>query len=538
MHVQLDGLDLQLNVNAIQPLEDGLLVKSPALTVSLPEIPVRYLYAGWQSWSLTSWVKLDRPILPMRPNILHPMQTDPLYARESRPNGSWYGAVEFADGRKFFLGALGLESHVLLDGKSLTGFYEKGEGDWFLASGDESKFMSRYAEFLGVRLGHARTRSVPRIWCSWYSLYVEINESWLQKILEDVGQIDSPQCMPFDVFQVDDGWQVGIGNWEPNTKFPSGMKNLAARIIDSGRKAGLWLAPLLIVPSSEIYRQHRDWLLHDENNRLVRAGFNWGEPLFALDTTNPAVLDWLVNLMHKVRSWGYEYVKLDFLYAGALPGKRFVDLPRESAYTHGLKTIRQALGSAYLLACGAPILPSIGLCDGLRIGPDVSGNFASPLEDNLLMNYTTPGLRNGIRTSFNRLWLQPLVNIDPDVVYFGTRLNDLSKEHKSIQKDLAKLCNLKSTSDIPSWLSEGEWNDLQTFLASQSEILKTGKTSFQIDGHAVDFGKYINLPNSPRIFTNILGVLIGRLACIPTVLKAFDKLINIQRKNSLKDRPV
>ena len=90
----------------------------------------------------------------MRPSSLRPMQTDPAYARETRPNGSWYGAVEFEDGQVLFLGALGLESHVRLDGmQTLTGWYEAGEGEWFVAWGEENEIFEEYAMLLKERFG-------------------------------------------------------------------------------------------------------------------------------------------------------------------------------------------------------------------------------------------------------------------------------------------------------------------------------------------------------------------------------------------------
>ena len=55
----------------------------------------------------------------MRPSSLDPGQTDPVYARETRPHGSWYGAVEMPDGQVLLLGALGLESHVWIQVESL-----------------------------------------------------------------------------------------------------------------------------------------------------------------------------------------------------------------------------------------------------------------------------------------------------------------------------------------------------------------------------------------------------------------------------------
>ena len=412
---------LKIAAETTQPAKGGgfILTGSP-VTIGLPAVPRRYLHHGWQSWSLTAWVDTSHRLPVMRPACMHPMQTDPVHVHDRRPNGSWYGAIEFENGQIVFLGALGLEFHVALEGKFLKGTYESGSGDWFMAIGEEGEIFDQYGRLLKERYGSGRVQTAPRIWCSWYSLYTEIYEEQLLKILDDLGDL------PFEVFQIDDGWQKGIGDWEPNTKFPAGMDGMAARIKASGRIPGLWLAPLLVVPSSSLYRDHRDWLLHDERGRLAPAGFNWGEPLYALDTTHPEALDWLAALMKKVRGWGYDYAKLDFLYAGALPGKRHADTSRETAYRNGLKVMREALGEAYFLTCGAPILPSLGLCDGMRIGPDVAGYWESSRDRDLLVNYTTPGGRNALRTCLNRLWLQPLVQTDPDVVYFRSKQNGLT----------------------------------------------------------------------------------------------------------------
>ena len=538
MILQINGFSLPSNAIDIRTTKGGIIANASHLTLSLPSAPERYLYSGWQSWSLTAWVNIDRSIRPMRPRSMHPMQTDPVYADKLVPNGSWYGAVELSGGRIIFLGALGLESHVTLNGQSLVGSYEKGEGEWFIATGDENEMMTRYAELLGESFGGKRTNSDPRVWCSWYSLYTEINEQNLLKILGDLGSLNSTHGFPFDIFQIDDGWQISIGDWEPNDKFSSGMDRLAAKVKATGRKAGLWLAPLLAVRSSSIFREHKDWLLHDEKGKLVSGGFNWSEPLYALDTTHPSVLDWLVTLMKKIRSWGFDYIKLDFLYAGALPGKRFVETPREAAYRNGLKVIRAALGEAYLLTCGAPILPYIGLCDGIRVGPDVAGHFSSHRDDDLLMNFAIPGVRNAIRTTFNRLWLQPLVNTDPDVVYLSSQQNSLIPEQKSLLQDLAHICNFKASSDIPAWLTDLERSELREFLESKPEVRKTGRTAYQIGDHEVDFGPHIGMPSPPSTFTNFQGAVLGRLANVSILMKVFDKLGKIKLQNWLKQNPV
>jgi alpha-galactosidase len=523
---------LKIVADSIQPVEDGLLLSGARVSLQLPAIPKKYLYAGWQSWSLTAWVETARPVRPIRPSSLRGMQSDPAYATETCPHGSWYGAVEMPDGQVLLLGALGLESHVRLEGDKLTGSAEAGPVEWFVCYGEEPALFEQYAALLKPRFGSGRAPKSPRIWCSWYSLYTNITEARLLKILHDLDDL------PFDVFQVDDGWQVAIGDWEPNAKFPAGMDGMAASIRASGRKAGLWLAPLLVVPSSSLYRQHPDWLLRDAQGRLVPAGFNWGEQLYALDTTHPAALDWLRALMHKVRGWGYEYAKLDFLYAGALPGKRHVQMPREAAYREGLKAIREALGEAYFLTCGAPVLPSLGLCDGLRVGPDVAGTWTSHRDDDLLMNTATPGTRNALRTTLHRLWLQPLVQTDPDVAYFRTRMNDLTAEQKQLLQDLAQIARFKATSDIPAWLADSERLALRHFLEHSPSIGKMDRNTYELDGRVVDFNPHIALPALPDPLTNLLGALIGGLANVPFLMRIFNGMEKRDLEKKLAENPV
>jgi alpha-galactosidase len=247
---------LDLKLDSLSQAPDAQIVSASSLSLSLPEAPRRFFRHGWQSWSLAAWT--DRNPMPIQlSTLLHPMQSDPLYAYETLPNSSWVGAVEFEDDSVLLLGALGLDAHVILKsyppsiaGPRLQGQYEAGEGEWLIAYGDETTVFAHYADELGKRLGKKSNQSTPRIWCSWYSFYTAIDESILHRIFDDLGDL------PFDVLQVDDGWQVSIGDWVANAKFPSGMNTLAKKIKSTGRKAGLWLAPLIAVESSRLFRKH------------------------------------------------------------------------------------------------------------------------------------------------------------------------------------------------------------------------------------------------------------------------------------------
>ena len=516
--MQLGSLNLRISADGIREAHDHFLLTGSRVAITLPRTPARYLRHGWQSWSLAAWTDLS-PLPILRPAILRPLQTDPVYAQEHLPNGSWYGAAEFEQGSVLLLGALGLETHVRLSGDRLEGWSEGGPVEWMLAFGQEGALFSAYAGLLGDIFGRIGRKPAPRLWCSWYSLYSVIDEALLANVFDGLSDL------PFDVLQVDDGWQLAIGDWEPNEKFPSGMSALVRRIRSTGRKAGLWLAPLIAVKSSRLFREHPDWFLKDGRGHFVSAGFNWSEQLYAVDTTHPAVLEWLGALMKQVRLWGFDYLKLDFLYAGALPGKRHRDVPREAACRQGLEVLRESMGAdAYFLACGVPVLPSLGLCDALRTGPDVGGEWENRRDAVLLSNPTTPGARNAIRTTLHRLWLNTLVQVDPDVAYFASRGNSLSAEQKRSLQDLALICGFRATSDLPPWLSPPEREALQAFLREESQPVQTGRYTFMLGERSVDFSTSVPLPAPVHGSALLEAGLISWLANQPWALRILDRL--------------
>ncbi len=472
----------------------GYLLSGSNLSLALPKPPLNYYHHGWQSWSLAAWTP-PQALPVQKPEMYHALQIDPVYAHHPCPHGNWLGAVEFNDGNILLLGALGLDAHVQLREEKLQGWYENVARDdpvcctWFVGYGMETQVYIDYTQLLLRSFGRGRAKKPYRVWCSWYSLYTAIDEQILSETFQALGDL------PFDVLQVDDGWQHRVGDWQVNVKFPSGMEALANGIRATGRKAGLWLAPFIAVESSQLFQQHPGWFIRNASENFVSAGFNWGEPLYALDTTHPATLDWLSELMKQVRAWGFDYLKLDFLYAAALPGVRHLDLPREAAYRKGLQVIREAMGeNAYFLACGAPILPSLGLCDALRIGPDVADFWESERDAYILTNPTTPGAKNAIRTSLNRLWLAPLLHIDPDVAYFRGKHTSLTPGQNALLQDLARICNFKATSDLPQWWTEAEREVVRDFLAKESVVEHSGRYIFRIDGREIDFGAAMEVP--------------------------------------------
>ena len=65
----------------------------PVVSLDLPRPEVDYYRHGWQSWSLSCWHAVDAVVPVQKPTILHPMQTDPLFAHRTDTSGSSVGAV-------------------------------------------------------------------------------------------------------------------------------------------------------------------------------------------------------------------------------------------------------------------------------------------------------------------------------------------------------------------------------------------------------------------------------------------------------------
>lgn len=500
-----------LKLDSLPQAGSSLVINASSLMVDLPHAPRLFYRHGWQSWSNTTWLDPSSPPKNLHQPIKRLIDEDAVYAQHPRHISSGVGAVELENGQVVLLGGLDLEARVEIDGQTLRGFFEQGVGDWLLTTGDSIQTFKIYADSLSQRVGHSKTDRAPRVWCSWYSLYPLISERRLLRVVNDLGDL------PFDVIQIDDGWQANISDWEANKKFPSGMAAMAESIRKSGRRAGLWLAPFVARDNSPLYRNHPDWFLSDDKGNPVLAHNNWGGPVYALDTTHPSALEWIATLIKKVRGWGYDYLKLDFMSAGALPGKRFEDAPRETAYRRGLQTIREAAGDVYVLACGAPILPSIGLCDGLRVGPDTAPYWKNKIIEVFPTNHTAPEAFNALRISLERYWLNRLVHIDPDVVYFRSKYCSLTNEQKKMTRDLGAITGFKAISDLPDWLIPSDKAAIRAYLELNSTVEQVDWYRFKIDGREVDFHETVKV--TKQLSTKYDPVRVEKLLHLFEILK-------------------
>ena len=253
-------------------------------------------------------------------------------------------------------------------------------------SSDYHAQLESYGEIIRT-LHHARVSAPTSIgWWSWTAYYFGItggtaltNAEFLAAHLKDYG---------YNFFHIDEGYQYARGDYTSPVahKFPHGIKQLEDHVRELGLTPGIWTAPFEVAEPSSVYLNHKDWLVHNAQGQPVHAGLVTEspdtakplDPLYVLDTTNPAAQQYLHDTYRTLtRDWGIRYIKLDFMDDSAIEG--FYYRPYTTALEAqriGLQIIREAVGDDVLLdKDGSVMLNPVGIVDTGRISCDTGHSF-------------------------------------------------------------------------------------------------------------------------------------------------------------------
>lgn len=333
--------------------------------------------------------------------------------------------VEFSGGRKqLFETVISLDSNYgfkAIDAKVLFNIIiphdcsVESEALRLVWTSDVEKEINRFAVDKAVKYG-SRCGKRPSVFCTWY--YYGLTVSY-----EDVKTnltIMRERKLPFDVFQVDEGWEITLGEWKPNKKFPVPMKQVADEIKEAGFIPGIWTSPFIAHESATIWQEHPRWRLNDKDGKPCLFPMN-DTVYHVLDITNPETYEYFTDLYKMLTfDWGYTYHKLDFTRAAVIyEDADFFDktVTLAESYYRAVSAIREGMGEeAYFLMCGGLYDPIIGLVDAQRTGSDVLSMWSSTINKG---GKTAPYT---IKQSVLRYYMNKWWDNDPDALMI--RRND------------------------------------------------------------------------------------------------------------------
>jgi alpha-galactosidase len=307
----------------------------------------------------------------------------------------------------------------------------------------------------------AREMSVPAPkqqtyhWCSWYYAYYYLTEKMLSDYIDGFNSV-KPR-VPVQTIQIDVGYFPHVGDWlGNNTNFPNGLRPAVKKILENGYRAGIWIAPYMVGCRSKLYEEHPDWVLRNRDNSMAHQiefyeeNRLWGamdEEYYLLDTSNPAVMEYLRKVFRSFREMGITFFKTDFMNWGNkashtvkryAPGKTSAEYQRDL-----LKMIREEIGpESFWLGCISNYAPMIGFADAMRISWDIGANWS--YAQNFFQEVQG-------QQYFNNVWWQN----DPDAIILRSAYNHMSEnEVESLALYMGMLGGAVNTSDLFHTLPE------------------------------------------------------------------------------------
>jgi len=436
LRIERDPLTLRIALEGIA----GDSVDSLGLRIGRADTVVRYLRNGYTSWDGSYFVELDnaRAIIAADPAAMLGYAMTALvsdaggvavlgFLRHDR----FQSRFRFA----FEAGPLTIDVETLIDG-AVRGNRIEAEPLILLSGVDVEATLRDWARRVAQASPLAPRIRERRIagWCSWYNLYASITEPIILEHLDAAAQFRDRYEVPFDIFQIDDGFTPEMGDWlDVKPQFPRGMQPLLADIRAQGFTPGLWIAPFMVGNRSRLYAEHPDWVVTDRDSGKPMAPmtfygeFRWhkrSEEYYVLDITHPAAEAYVRKVLRTwARDWGCGYFKTDFMYFGSEYGPRQArwhveGLSRIEIWMRMARLIREEIGDALWLGCGGPIWAGVGLLDAVRIGRDIGvsweGHYSA---ESLLRDQTSRNFGNGI------LW-----QADPDCILLRERFHHLTDE--------------------------------------------------------------------------------------------------------------
>lgn len=233
-------------------------------------------------------------------------------------------------------------------------------------------------------------------WSTW-DYYGRVYDT--KDVFDNIDKLYSEQ-KDANIIQIDGGWWTARGDYLSVRKnLQGGMKAIADYAKSKGYRAGIHLDGFRGDKNSELFKQHPDWFLKDQDGQVICQQIDKGDTFMQYiyyDYSNPAVCEYMKNVLRTIKNnWGFNYFKIDFMRYGL-----YESIMAEHGLNSGttdkivskintfnntmtsvertraaLQAMRLGMGDAYFLACSSIFGPTLGIVDGLRTGADICPTF-------------------------------------------------------------------------------------------------------------------------------------------------------------------
>lgn len=260
-----------------------------------------------------------------------------------------------------------------------------------------------YLRLIDDYTAHNQGVHAENIHSSQKAMVYSLNENVTYENLSDKLSFVSHMKVPFEYFEIGNGWQKAFGDWEGNDKFSDNMRVEAEKIEKSGFKPGIWTAPFVIDKKSEMFTEEKRLLLHHADGSVCTAVID-GNEYAVLDVSSPEALDWLDMMYQRISAFGYYFHEVDFTNVFMLQKDIVLANPTVTsteAYLNAIRTIKNAIGeSGYLHISNGFNSPLAGIADSVQICSRSVWNGQANRKEKL------PGLVNQIahRSFMNKWW--------------------------------------------------------------------------------------------------------------------------------------
>ncbi len=392
----------------------------------------RLVHDGYQSWTYTGVESI--PATMTDANGTAPNGGDDENLVEVAGVSWWWTAVTDANGNGLVAGADGgtvLKTYIAADGAGpvrvrivagVTGdaiVLAPGASialdGLYLALGDVGTNLDAYAKYVAALHPPAAPRSAPLGgWGSWNLYFDTITAASLASEATWASATLAP--LTLDTLLLDDGYETYWGSWAAAPAFGASLASVASSEASLRLRPAIWLAPFYVNTTDPIVAANPDWFVHNADGSL-RTYNNYGPTNAALDVTSAGARAFVTGAFQQLVAWGISTFKIDFLFGGALEGVRQGTVTSLQSFQMWMKTIREAVPTAHLIGCGAPMLPSVGWVDSMRVGADIS--YSVNPEPNYSF-FSFEARHVAMRAVTDAWW-----GLDPDVVLLrGTSLTD------------------------------------------------------------------------------------------------------------------